>query len=550
MDNRKMNCPNAVLAQYRPQRLPHFKGNPLLEALPPALTNDEIFEAMTQIPDFEPSQQSWSDDERIQMILTLSNFTVPLSRHVSLARSLDSMMRAGYCGRAPRTLEHAKRLQKTYEARMNGAPSAMDILQSTPQLSTLLMGVSGMGKTTAIKRLFANFPEVIYHPEHHIYQITRLHVEMPSDGASIKGLAHGILEKIDRLIPGSNYYELYAKGKSSADTLMRSVSRVMNQHFVGFLVADEIQNLTNSNKGKETVMTELVSACNDLGVPILFVGTNKAASVFSLDFRKSRRASGHGISHWDRLDEFNDDNSHGEWRDFLEMLWTFQWVRNPVELTADLAANMYHLSQGVIDIAIKLFASAQALAILHNTERVTTELLHQVYASELSLLHPMLDALRDGSPAKLAQFPDIAPISIVDHINRTVRKARSKAAEAYTVKPSDPAYEERIASSLISAGIDDETAMEAVEEVVASGKATNLIEGVKQAMTAATGTKPKKAAKVGKGAAGQTPVADAQFDENDYRRAEVQANKEKTDVHQQLKRLEMAQQLEELLDLA
>ncbi|TAH11099.1 MAG: transposase [Curvibacter sp.] len=550
MDNRQLNCPEAVLAQYNTQRLPQFKGNPLVEALPLAMTNDEIFEAMTLLPEFEQQQQSWSDDERIQMILTLSNFTIPLPRHISMARSLDSMLRAGYCGRMPRTTEHAARLQKTYDARMHGKQSALEVLASNPQLSTLLMGVSGMGKTTSIKRFFSNIPQVIYHPELHIYQITYLHVEMPSDGASIKGLAHGILQQIDRLIPGANYYALYAKGKSSADTLMRSVARVMNQHFVGFLIADEIQNLTNSRKGKETVMTELVSACNELGVPILFVGTNKAASVFSLDFRKSRRASGHGIEHWDRLQEFNDDNSHGEWRDFLEVLWTFQWVRNPVELNADLAANMYHLSQGVIDIAIKLFASAQVKAIFDKSECITSELLCDVYDSELSLLHPMLDALREGNPNKLAQFPDIAPIGTADLVNSAVRKVRARTSDTYGVKPSDPTYEASIAASLITGGINDEVALDAAAAVVEAGTAMNLREGVQEAWKEVTATRPKKATRGTKSLSGQLVVAAVEYDADDYRNAEVQAKIGKSDVHLELQRLRMALPLEELLDIS
>jgi len=78
-----------------------------------------------------------------------------------------------------------------------------------------------VGKTTLVKRWCAHIDEVIYHPDLHVYQVPYLHVEMPSDGSSIKGLAHGILQRLDQLIPGANYYHDYAiKGRPGADTLI------------------------------------------------------------------------------------------------------------------------------------------------------------------------------------------------------------------------------------------------------------------------------------------------------------------------------------------
>ena len=54
----------------------------------------------------------------------------------------------------------------------------------------------------------------------------------------------------------------------------------------------------------------------------------------------------------------------------------------------------YSLSQGVLDIVVKLFVLAQLRAIATGIERVTPELLQKVYDDELIPVHPMLDALR------------------------------------------------------------------------------------------------------------------------------------------------------------
>ena len=550
MDNAQKLSPNCCVAEYKPQRLPQYKENPLIEALPPVMTDRQLFEALTLLPEFDSEQRMWSSEERMQMLLTLSSFMIPLARHVKLARTLDAMLRAGYVGRVPRTPEHAQRLQKTYELRKSAGPSVKAILESNPQLSTLLMGISGMGKTTTVKRCFSQLPQVIYHPELHIYQVTYLHVEMPSDGASIKGLAHGILQQIDKLIPGANYYENYAlRGKPGADTLMRSVARVMNQHFVGFLIADEIQNLANSHKGKQTVMTELVSACNELGVPILFIGTNKAAEVFSLDFRNSRRASGHGLEHWDRLSGSAEHGEPDEWRDFIDILWTFQWVRNPEEMNEHTAAILYHFSQGVIDIAIKLFASAQARAILDGTECVTPELISDVYNKELKLLHPMIDALRDNNFERLRMFADIAPIGVGDLLDNIQRKMKAKTSEAYTVKSSHPTFVPRIATALIATGIEEDDAIQAAERVAMDGESKNVLQGTKAALNSLTANKPVPRAKPKSNKSGVQIQPDFESRPCDYRRAITSASQSGSTIYEQLQKLGMARPLDELLEL-
>jgi hypothetical protein len=544
--------PTSVAATYTPQRLPQFKGNPLIEALPPVMTDDELYQALSLQPDFEAEQRQWSSEERILMLKTLSKFMVPLARHVELSRSLDAMLRGGYVGRAPLTPEHAHRYQLIYENQKKGVSCSQP--DSTPsQLSTLLMGLSGMGKTSAVKRWFSRMPQVIYHEQLNLYQVTYLHVEMPSDGSSVKGLAHGILQQLDQLIPGANYYENYAiRGKPGADTLMRAVARVLNMHCVGFLIADEIQNLANAHKGKQTVMTELVSACNFLGLPILFIGTNKAARVFSLDFRQSRRASGHGIEDWGRLPGMVEQGEVDEWFDFLSVLWSYQWVRNPVPLDAQFVSTMHHYSQGVIDIAIKLFASAQARAILDGTEQLTTELIADVYNREMKLLHPMVEALRNDDLERLALFEDIAPVGLDALLEVIGRKLKGKASPAYKVKPPDSTFAPRIAAAMVSAGFDGVEAEQAADEVVAQGKAKNLLQGTQAALGLLTANKPVPRAKAAPGSNAEPPPPAANYVErpDDYRQAIELARSEGTTIYAQLKQLGMARPLEELLELA
>lgn len=540
--------PNCVVAKYTAQRIPQFMGNKLVEALPPSMSDDELFAALSLSPPFAADQREWPTHERMYMLKELKNFMVPLSKHFELGRALDTMIRSGYVGRAPRTLAHNdiyKGIHENEKAKRSFAQSAST---HTPQLSTSLIGISGMGKTTLVKRWCAHIDEVIYHPELHVYQVPYLHIEMPSDGSSVKGLAHGVLQKLDQLIPGANYYEDYAiKGRPGADTLMRSVARVMNRHFVGILICDEVQNLANSRKGQQTVMTELVSACNDLKVPILFIGTTKATKVLSLDFRQARRSCGHGVTPWERLPSHAEPGQIDEWQEFVQVLWQNQWVKKPVELTEHLLMTMYRFSQGIIDVAITLFASAQARAMLDGSETITAELIQQVFIEELGPLHKAIDALHRNDIEAIALFDDIgAGMELSGIIDGMSRKALSKSSPLYQVTSDDTTYVPRISAGLVAVGFGEEEAIAAAQATVKPNQRLNLIQGTKQAI--ASLTVPTKLSK-SKGNTAGYDVVSYEDRPGDYRRALDAAKRDGAPVLQHMRALRLVQPLHELLEL-
>lgn len=547
-DNLNTLSPNCVIANYTPQRIPQFVGNKLVEALPPSMSDDQLYAALSLAPPFAPAQREWPTHERMYMLKELKNFMVPLSKHFELGRALDTMIRSGYVGRAPRTPAHNEIYKGIHENEKAQRSFAQSASTHTPQLSTSLIGISGMGKTTLVKRWCAHIDEVIYHPELHVYQVPYLHIEMPSDGSSVKGLAHGILQKLDQLIPGANYYEDHAlKGRPGADTLMRSVARVMNRHFVGILICDEVQNLANSRKGQQTVMTELVSACNDLKVPILFIGTTKAMKVLSLDFRQARRSCGHGVTPWERLPDCVAPGTIDEWREFVEVLWQNQWVKNPVELTDHLLMSMYRFSQGIIDVAITLFASAQARAMLDGSETVTAELIQQVFADELRPLHKAIDALQRNDIEAIAMFDDIgATIELSGVIDAMSRKAQSKASPLYQVTSADSTYVPRISASLVAAGFGEEEALAAAESTVRSNQRLTLIQGTKQAIAALT--VPTRLAK-SRSQNVATEIESYNDRPHDYRRAMSAAKQDGRPVLHHLRELRQVHSIHDLLEL-
>src|SRR5258708_3609120 len=308
--------------------MPRYRNNPLIAALPPALDDDALGEYLHALPSFEKEQREWPSFERLHLVAELSSFMSPLQRHVVLGWALDTMLRQGYVGRTPRTAAHVQVFQKLYEAQQAGKAFSPvdDLMHVTSQNSSALIGVSGQGKTTTLRRLMRRYPQAIYHPDLDITQITYIHIETPADGASIKGLAHSILRKIDQLIPDGNYYQKYGKGSMSVETLLNHVARVMHIHCVGLLIVDEVQNLRHGGKNMQKLMAVLVSASNELGVPILFVGTNRAIKVLGLDFSQGRRSVGSGFPEGCHLSASHDLKKPLEWEDFITTLLGVQWM--------------------------------------------------------------------------------------------------------------------------------------------------------------------------------------------------------------------------------
>lgn len=534
-----------VTAVYKEQRIKRYQDNPLIAALPLSRNDEAVMESLTLKPDYSPEQRQWETHERFYQLLGLTNFMVPMESHVKLARVLDSLMREGYVGRRPYSKDHISIYQEIYRRQMAGETFRQEVSTITPQLSTSLIGLSGMGKTTTIKRYLAQMPQVIFHPQLNLYQIPWIHVEMTSDGKSIKGLASGILQKIDSLLPDSHYYrDYYGTGKVGADALMRSVARIMNTHLVGLLAVDEVQNLANSPKGQQTVMAELVSACNDLKVPILFIGTNKAEKVLGLDFRQARRALGFGLGNWNALGRLDEDGLPGEWVDFMTVLWDFQWTRNIVPLMEEMLDLFYECTQGVIDLAIKLYIASQARAMVDGSETLTPDLVANVYAKDMTLIHPMVDALKRNDMVALAKFEDIASIGVENILENMARRYRGKRTFAASVRPGHEDFQPRLAVAGIALGLDVEDAAKLAQEVERDGTAKNMLDAAKQMANKVT---PPKRVSNKKGAL--TKSLDYSERPKDYRRAIIAAKAAGTTVFEQLTNLGMARPAEELVPL-
>lgn len=286
-----------------------------------------------------------------------------------------------------------------------------------------IIGCSGIGKSSAINRAISIITEnkFIEVEETQSKIIPCLIVQCPFD-CSVKSLLLEILRKVDELIV-SKYYENAIRARSTTDLLIGNVSQVALNH-IGLLIVDEIQNVCNSRNGKNLIgsLTQLI---NSSGISICMVGTPESAVFFESAMQLARRSL--GLQY--KAMEFDEN-----FINVCKMLYSYQYTKNPSEITDSVIEWIYEHSSGIISVVVNLLHDAQEIAILSGKEELNLETLNEAYQKRLSLLHdyiePTIQRRKQTTQKKksTAALPEIQTESLDNRnlIADTVKKSKKE----------------------------------------------------------------------------------------------------------------------------
>lgn len=340
-------------------------GNPFLEAVPEILGKQEFKKSMESSFRFPTDIKSRKPQERRAALSGLGSWFLPMDYMYSLYDMLYRAMSSTYQTKS--VVETIRQMNQIYVNFRTGKEA--DLPYATQAFTGAILGVPGIGKTSAIQRCLSTMPQVIVHQNYqgksfYTKQILYLSVECPSD-CSVKTLAFNILSAIDTAI-GSSYFEQVSKGLAASAVATKLKIVCMNHH-VGLIVIDEIQNAiltATRNKQVRQLVKFLVELTNETATGICFCGTLDAEEVFLKQEHLKRRTRGF------RLLPMKYDQTY---RTFLTELWKFQTVLQKTELTEKLIKQIYDLSAGIPAYIVKIFVEAQAQAILSGTEKLSYE---------------------------------------------------------------------------------------------------------------------------------------------------------------------------------
>lgn len=387
-----------VDAVYTPSQVPHYRGNRLIEALPPLLGNDVWRGRLERLPEFNPQERTLSPELRQHCVMAMKRIFVVQSRHLEIREKLDLLLRTAYVGVSMGESERRQRAQLWYECIQTGkVPPSEDEGQAGGEFFSII-GSSGMGKSRAFQRFQEWIPDIIRHPELQVIQIPVVYVQCPHNG-STRDFACGILRALDRFL-GTTFEE--ENKRANEETLIAVASALMDQYFVGLLVIDEIQSLSHKKSGGRSEFLDFfLQLFNVLHLSIVVIGTMKAASVLQTTFRQARRVSSMGTVVWERFKATDKG-----WNRLVKTLWKYQWGPEPTPLSDDIVDTLYAETQGITALLVRLLILVQHRAITLGLASISPALIEKVAKDNFSLLRPMLNALRSGNPARIAKYDD------------------------------------------------------------------------------------------------------------------------------------------------
>ena len=402
--------------QYHPETIDQFKGNPLIEALPPRVSTSEAIRQITYRPPYDEKHRFDSPEDRGMLVQTLLRLYQPCEKDIDIYNRVERCIRWGYADRNPLSPEFIQQRHHEYEASLRNE-GFIRYTQTYPTTSGFaLLGISGLGKSTTMHHVLGRYPQVIRHTCYNGIpfnetQITWIHMDCPNDG-SLKGLCGGFFEQIDKLL-GTDYFAQYDERRSTLNKMRIAMARIARTYHLGVIVIDEIQSLCVARDESIPVKTLnfLVTFVNTIGVPVILVGTPRALTFLQKEFQQAKRACGQGDALWEHMQ--ND----ASWHMFVRSIWKYQYTKNQVSLTDQMYDALFEEAVGIPFLAVNIYMLVQEYAIYSGEETFTPRSFHMIATHKMRLTLEMRRALLSGKDINLQQYLDLAPFRVSDFRN-------------------------------------------------------------------------------------------------------------------------------------
>ena len=349
----------------------------LIQKMPPMLSGSELEQALTILPEYDPAIVNKNDAIRLIALTDIYKVFVPnqMSREIysklylALLRSLQK--KEGKLRVKQGIANHQAIMQHEHNGILGGSDSFT------------IIGASGIGKSSAVSnavQLVTKTP-VIEMENPYSKILPCVLVQCPFD-SSVKGLLLEIIRVVDEQL-GSSYYPKATSARATTDMLIGTVSTILLNH-VGILIVDEIQNVAISKNGRN-LLGVLLQLINCSGVSICMVGTPECQDFFTQAMQLARRSLGLQYDSMEYGDEFEQ---------LCQILFQYQYVKNPAELDDATVRWLYEHSNGNVSSVVTLLHDAQEIGILEGSEILNTETLNVAYRSRMKMLHSYIAPTR------------------------------------------------------------------------------------------------------------------------------------------------------------
>src|SRR5690606_23258279 len=90
-----------VDATYENNQLPEYLGNPLVEALPPIISDREVLLRLILMPDYDRSERSLPAEIREKLVNRIKKLIQPLPEYLKCYRAMETALIDSYSSKNP-----------------------------------------------------------------------------------------------------------------------------------------------------------------------------------------------------------------------------------------------------------------------------------------------------------------------------------------------------------------------------------------------------------------------------------------------------------------
>ena len=421
---------NVVEANYSKYQLAEASNNPLVAALPEPLDPKKMVQATSKRIIVPEKVLEMGDFWRKTIIEGMRETYLPDPDFLPLYHAINVVLFSGYLSRNPLSSE-----TMSLGYRVATDQKLCLSVNDTVCTAILLMGLSGRGKTLAVRRVLSLLPQVIRHTEFNgaSFQHDQLvYVCMEVAGnKKQRGFLANFFFAVDEAL-GTTYFKEHCVKSADVSTMLKHARLVAIRHSIGLIFVDEIQRCVSSSSEAEwTTLNFIESVFNAIRVPVVSAGTYGAAPLFDKTMSTTRRLTSGRTFDYNRL-----SGDTGYWKRLVDAFYYPELLKKDFRFNESISAVAHDLSQGLPGVLARLMTRSYDYAIESGEEKISVDLMRQVFDLQFEALKPALKALKTGN---YGVYEDLArPRGHLVDLNSTSASDNTREVFAIMENPDDP----------------------------------------------------------------------------------------------------------------
>lgn len=349
-------------------------SNNLISKLPTAVSRQQLIQDLMYIPQlgiYETELERLSALDNMYSFFLPNLMTIEIYRKITLAVSRSLSKKQTKQDIIQKNNNHRRIMQIENSGVIGGGDCF------------LVSGVSGIGKTSTIYKIIANYYDQIIDTSNPFQKIIPCMVVATPFDCSPKALLLEIIHKVDSILE-TNYTP---KTTPTIDSLIGVVGQIALNH-IGLLIIDEIQNIISHRSGS-SLMRCITELTNIAGISICLVGTPECEPFFSEKEFLARRTLGLKYTAMSYDEEF---------KYFCKILWDYQPLLCKTEINEAYYEWLYEHSAGITANIITLIHDSQEYAITTGYEKLDITMLNHVYNQRMFTMHKHINPILSLTP--------------------------------------------------------------------------------------------------------------------------------------------------------